>query len=82
MIPERHKHNFETLQRAGENGHLALLECADAATGEPVFTIVAVQTTPSLVIGGEPDYTFVPLARMFDGNPYEAVIPPQLEKTQ
>ena len=41
-IPEGFVRNFRTLLRAAENGDLALMECADAQTGEPRFVLCAV----------------------------------------
>ena len=34
-IPDHIRTNFDTLLRAASNGHLALMECTDAITGEP-----------------------------------------------
>lgn len=70
MIEPGYKANFETLQRASENGDLALMECTDKVTGKPVMVICAV--------GRDDDgqYVFSPLAKMFDGNPYEEIDPP------
>ncbi|WP_303830963.1 DUF6117 family protein [Asticcacaulis taihuensis] len=69
-IPEPIRANFQTLLRAAEQGDLALLECADADTGEPRYVICAVQTG-----GGE--YLFTPFGHLVsDRNPYEAYIPP------
>ena len=45
------------------------MECTDAVTGKPVIAICAVNT-----VNGE--YEFSPLAKMFDGNPYEELNPP------
>lgn len=73
-IPKGHKANFETLQRACENGDLALMECVDKNTGAPVITICAVSCE-----GEEGEFVFTPLARMFDGNPYEQLVPPMQE---
>ena len=69
MITEGYKANFETLKRAFKNKVVALMECTDAVTGKPVIAICAVNTT-----NGE--YEFSPLAKMFDGNPYEELLPP------
>jgi len=41
-IPDHARANFETLLRAAVDGNLALMECADAATGEPRYVICAV----------------------------------------
>jgi len=64
--------NFNTLLKACEAGRLALLDCQDARTGEHVPVIVAIN-------GEGEEYAFVPLAKMFVGNPYEEVKPPNPE---
>lgn len=69
MIKEGYKHNFETLKVACRNGDLALLECTDKETGKEVVTICAVQKVNN-------EYIFTPLAKMFDGNPYEELNAP------
>lgn len=65
--------NFETLQRAAAAGQLGLMECTAASTGKQVIAVCAVALN-----GGE--YTFTPLAKMFDGNPYEELVPPHSEE--
>ena len=69
MITEGYKANFETLKRAFKNKVVALMECTDAVTGKPVIAICAVN-----IVNGE--YQFSPFAKMFDGNPYEELLPP------
>ena len=69
-IPKGHRTNFESVRRAFLNGHAALLECTSRENGEPVYVIVAVQQAGD-------DFEFVPFARLFDGNPYEELDPPQ-----
>lgn len=69
-IPEGHKANFNTLLRAAEDGALMLVECTSAVTGAQIFTVCAVERDGA-------DYVFVPLAKMFDGNPYEELNPPE-----
>jgi hypothetical protein len=61
--------NFQTLLRAAENGDLALMECADALTGEPRYVICAVGREGS-------DFLFVPFGHLAAENPYEAYDPP------
>ncbi len=68
-----YKPNFETLRDAVRTGRIALLETKDARTGELVACVVAVNPTPD---GGA---EFVPVARMFDGNPYAYMMPPDPE---
>jgi len=65
-----HKQNFDTLRRAMLAGDAALLECQLAATGEPVAVICAANR----LAGGGAE--FVPLAMLFNDNPYRAVSPP------
>lgn len=68
-IPDHARTNFQTLLRAAEAGHLALMECNDAATGEPRYVICAVGHDRG-------DYVMTPFGHLADGNPYEAYIPP------
>lgn len=70
MINKHYKHNFDTLVLAAKNDDLALMECTDAVTGEVVITICVV-----IELGtGEVD--FMPVAKLFNGNPYEELNPP------
>lgn len=41
-IPDYLRGNFNTLLRAAADGNLALMECRDAATGEPRYVLCAV----------------------------------------
>ena len=41
-IPDHARENFQTLLRAAEDNNLALMECADAKTGETRYVICAV----------------------------------------
>jgi hypothetical protein len=41
-IPDYARKNFQTLLRAAEAGHLALMECTDAVTGEVRYVLCAV----------------------------------------
>lgn len=65
-----HKHNFETLQQAFDSGDAALMECQLAATGE----VVAVICAANRLSNG--DVEFIPVAAMFNGNPYQMLNPP------
>jgi hypothetical protein len=66
--------NFETIKRAFKNRDVALMECTDAVTGEYVAVICAVQEEEG------DNVAMVPLARMFAGNPYAEVLPPEIEE--
>lgn len=68
-IPEGYKANLETLEKASRAGHLALVECKDKA-GKTVIAVCAV------AFDGR-EYVITPLAKMFDGNPYEELEPPK-----
>jgi hypothetical protein len=69
-LPPSHKANFNTMLLAAKHGDLALLDCTATATGEPVAVICMVQR------GADDDFSLIPVARMFDGNPYDEVTPP------
>ena len=69
-IPEGHRNNFETLKRAFQAGDVALMECQCAATGDPAYVICMANREED----GSVD--FVPVAKMFDENPYDEWIPP------
>lgn len=68
-ISESYKANFNTLQRAMQDGNVAIMECVDAKTGKPVIAICAVGRE-----NGE--YVFSPLAKMFDGDAFSELVPP------
>lgn len=68
-IPDGYKTNFQTLSTAFEEGAACLLQCRDAQTGEPVYAICAVNRVKD-------DFEFIPFARLFDGNPFEQLVPP------
>lgn len=69
-IPDHARANFQTLLCAAENGHLALMECPDAASGVPRYVICAVGRD------GE-DYVFTPFGHLAEGNPFDAYLPPE-----
>ena len=69
-IPEQARANFNTLLRAAENGDLALLECADAATGAPRYVIVAVERLDG-------SFLVTPFGHLAEADPYDAYIPPE-----
>jgi Family of unknown function (DUF6117) len=68
-IPDHAHANFETLLRAAADGNLALMECADAVTGEPRYVICAVGRDGA-------DFVFTPFGHLADGNPFDAYLPP------
>jgi hypothetical protein len=68
-IPEYARVNFNTLLRAAACGDLALVECADAMTGEPRYVICAIARDGA-------GYPITPFGHLAPGNPYEAYKPP------
>jgi hypothetical protein len=70
VIPAGHKANLATIQSAADAGHLAVVECSDKVTGKPVHALA------SIAWDGE-EYTITPLAKLFDGNPFEELNPPR-----
>lgn len=68
-IPDCARKNFQTLLRAAEAGHLALMECADAASGAPRYVLCAVGWQDG-------QYVMTPFGHLADGNPYELYVPP------
>jgi hypothetical protein len=62
--------NFNTLLRAAACGDLALVECADAMTGQPRYVICAIARDRA-------DYAITPFGHLAPGNPYEAYEPPR-----
>ncbi len=69
MIPQPYRDNFDSLNRAFGDGAACLLECHERATGRPVYVICAVNRRG-------PAFELVPVARLFDDNPYELLSPP------
>jgi antitoxin (DNA-binding transcriptional repressor) of toxin-antitoxin stability system len=68
-IVQKHKRNFDTLLRAAKDGNLVLVECTETATGEKVAVICAVNRPDG-------EYELVPMARFWNGNPYDVIEPP------
>jgi len=67
-IPDHVTRNFETLGRAAQSGHLAMIECADPATGEIHFVLCAVAPNGS----GIPGIVF---AELLDRVPFDGLLP-------
>ena len=70
MINDAYKNNFNTLVLAAKNDDLALMECTDAVTGEVVMAVCIVIELESGAVD------FMPIAKMFNGNPYDELLPP------
>lgn len=71
-IALHHKTNFQTLERAFDDGNVAIVECTDRATGEKVPVLCTVQPSGDEAAPIE----MVPFAKLFVGNPYDEIDPP------
>lgn len=74
MISKGHKTMLRTLKRAFRNDDVALMECTTKDTGEKIVVLCAVETNRDP--GGKTEYEFKPFAQLFNGNPYETLVPP------
>lgn len=73
MIQDHYREAFYILELAGSNGSLALLACKNAVTGEPVIAVCSVRLEKD-------KYLFTPLAKLFNGDPFEELIPPDVDE--
>lgn len=71
-IQKGYKKNFETMLLAAKHGDLCLVDCQDKATGKPVRVVCAVNRMSE-------ELELAPLAKLFDGNPYDELNPPNIE---
>jgi len=69
-IPDPVRENFNTLLRAAQAGHLALMACQDAKTLETRYVICAVGSDE------QDHYVFTPFGHLAPDNPYDAYLPP------
>jgi hypothetical protein len=67
-IGDSYKKNFDTLREAAANGDLCLLEVYDRITGTPHVALCAGY------IDEEEMANMIPLAMMFDSNPYDTYV--------
>lgn len=72
MIPDGVKTNFQTMKNAMLSDRLALMECQDKTTGKTAYVVCMV----NILKGEIKQFEFVPVAKMFDGNPYQELNPP------
>jgi hypothetical protein len=69
-LSQSHLTNFNTLLRAVASHDLAIISALDKRTGQLTAVVAAVNQVTK---DGKTTYEFIPLARMFDGNPYQEV---------
>lgn len=68
-IPEHHIDNLKTIRVAAMQKHLSVVRCKDKL-GKEAFVVAAA------FVNEEGEYRMVPLAKMFDDDPYEELDPP------
>jgi len=68
-IPASYRTNFATLVRACKADDLALVECKDAATGEPRYVVCAIALQDG-------EYEMTPFGHLCRGDPYDDYIDP------
>ena len=69
-IPDHARVNFQTLLCAASSGDLALMECAEVATGETRYVICAIGRDDG-------NHVFTPFGHLADGDPFELSRPPE-----
>ena len=74
MLKEGDKQNFETLCEAIRKDRVCLLQGTDKRTGKYVAVICAINRDENGI------NELVPFAKMFSGNPYEEVDPPDPDR--
>jgi hypothetical protein len=72
---QAHVDTLQTILAAAKNDDLAVTECRDRTTGASVLVLVAISSVP----GDVEQIRVIPLARFFDGDPYEQLEPPNLD---
>lgn len=69
-ISDGYKANFETLLRAAGDKALCIMECTDKESGKTVIAVCAAW------VDEDEQTHLVPVAKLFDGDPYEELVPP------
>lgn len=83
-ISPRDHQTFGQIVRALANDALVMVACVDKKTGEPVTCLCAAVAKTGTVPKSPADVQFIPLARLFQEDPSDELIVPQMhgEKTE
>lgn len=77
-MDERYARTFMTIVHALANDSLVVMECVDKRTGQPTVCLCAAVSRRAVEDGATPaDLRFMPLARLFDGDPNDEVVVPK-----
>ena len=79
VITKAAEASFETLRKAIIDGDACLMVCRDREHGSPVIAICAVNTFSGR--GDSQEFEFVPIAKMFTGNPYVELVTPMEDES-
>lgn len=74
-VVQGHAPNLETIIKAAKNGDLALMECKRVSDGKIVAVLCCVERQGK-------EYIFAPMAEMFEDNPYEQWLPPDMAEAE
>lgn len=69
VFPKRSCYTFNAVQEAALDRRLCLAKCEDRLTGKKVYVICETIQEDGVI-------TYNPLAKLFNGNPYNEVTPP------
>lgn len=72
QLPCSAKHNIQTLCDAVRKDRICIVSTIDAKHSQPAMLICAVNHSPEDALA----YELVPLALLFDGDPYSRFVPP------
>ncbi len=74
-VVQGHSVNLQTIIKAAKNGDLALMECKRVKDGKIVAVLCCVERQGK-------EYIFAPMAEMFEDNPYEQWLPPDMAEAE
>ena len=69
LIPRKQRDSYMTLNEAALDHRLCLAQCEDIRTGAKTFVVCSIEQENGCT-------TYVPLARLFNGNPSNEVTSP------
>jgi hypothetical protein len=79
VITKSAEASFETLRKAIIDGNACLMVCKDREHGSPIIAICAINTFSGQ--GDSQECEFLPIAKIFTGNPYTELVTPMDEES-
>jgi hypothetical protein len=68
-ISNKDKAAFECIKAGVEDGNLCLVECTEKETGKEITAVCGA------IEIGDGSVMFIPVAKLFEGNPFEEIVP-------